>query len=84
MQIKKPCGSGSYYYNYKHTFSTVLMAVVNASCEFIMVDAGANGRVSDGGVSGNTKFGKRLKDKQLNNPEPNAMPGCLKLCHMYS
>ena len=43
--IRKPAGSGSYYYNYKKSFSIVLMALVNADCEFLMVDVGANGSV---------------------------------------
>lgn len=38
------------YYNYKGFFNIVLLAVVNAEKEFIMVDAGMNGRISDGGV----------------------------------
>ena len=76
VQITKPSGSGSYYYNYKHTFSVVLMAVVNANYEFIMVDVGANGRVSDGGVFANTKFCKQLKEKALHIPEPTSLPGC--------
>ena len=76
VEIKKPIGSGSYYYNYKHTFSIVLMAVVNANYEFLMVDVGANGRVSDGGVFGNTTFGKKLKEKSLRVPEPNIISGC--------
>jgi len=39
--IKKPQKSGSYYYNYKGTFSVVLFAVVNANYEFIYIHMGA-------------------------------------------
>ncbi|CAD7078115.1 unnamed protein product [Hermetia illucens] len=47
VQIKKPNCSWSYYFNYKKTFSIVLLALVSANYEFLMVEAGANGRVSD-------------------------------------
>lgn len=40
------------------------MAIVNANYEFIMVDVGANGRVSDGGVFSNTKFYELLVEKK--------------------
>lgn len=68
VNIRKPPNSGSFYFNYKNTFSIVLMAVVNA--DFMMVDVGMNGRISDGGVISYTKFGNTLKDKILNIPEP--------------
>ena len=76
VEITKPIGSGSYYYKYKHTFNVVLMTVVNANYEFIMVDVGANGRVSDGGVFANTKFCKHLKENTLHIPEPTSLLGC--------
>nr|CAI5843170.1 unnamed protein product [Callosobruchus analis] len=59
--IKKPSNSGSYYFNYKGTFSVVLFAIVNANYEFLYVHTGTNGRVSDGGIWNNTGICKRLK-----------------------
>lgn len=48
------------------------MAVVNANYEFIYVDIGCNGRVSDGGVIEYTSFYNKLQNKQLSLP-PNNM-----------
>ncbi|VEN55391.1 unnamed protein product [Callosobruchus maculatus] len=69
VEIKKPAHSGSFYFNYKKTFSIVLMAVVNANLEFLMVDVGQNGRVSDGGVFSNTTFAKLLSEGNLQIPQ---------------
>jgi hypothetical protein len=60
VEIRKPPGTGSYYFNNKHSFSIVLMAIVNANYEFIMVDVGASGRVSDEGVFSNTLLYEKL------------------------
>lgn len=76
VHIKKPSNSGSLYFNYKKTFSVVLMAVVNADCEFLMVDVGTNGRISDGGVFAKTKFFEELENGNLNLPAPSVIiPG---------
>ncbi|XP_071054141.1 uncharacterized protein [Onthophagus taurus] len=74
IHIFKPPGTGSYYFNYKHSFSIVLMGIVNANYEFLMVDVGANGRVSDAGVFSNTFFYKKLVEKNLGLPEPENLP----------
>lgn len=75
VQIAKPANSGSYYYNYKGTFSVVLMAIVNAKYEFIMVHTGTNGRISDGGVLQETTFYQKLVHKRLNLPNSTTVEG---------
>ena len=45
--ILKPGKSGSTYLNYKHTFSIVLMALVNSEYNFMYVSVGAQGPMSD-------------------------------------
>lgn len=46
------------------------MAVVNHQYEFILVDIGAQGRQSDGGVFSNSLIGKKLCNGTLNIPPP--------------
>lgn len=48
--IKPPAGAGSYYYNYKHTHSIVLMVIAGPDYECLYADVGRNGRMNDGGV----------------------------------
>ena len=48
--IQQPTDSGSFFFNYKHSFSIVLLALVDAEYKFLYVDIGCNGRVADGGV----------------------------------
>lgn len=67
--------SGSLYFNYKKTFSVVLMALVDAHYNFIAVDVGACGRNSDGGIFMHSKLGKGLDKKQLNVPQDTELPG---------
>lgn len=85
VRIQKPYNSGSYYFNYKQTHSIVLMAIVNAKYEFIMVDVGANGRISDGGVLKNTEFWSKFtsSDNCLNLPEQSELPSTNKKSHTF-
>lgn len=48
--ITCPPKSGSNYYNYKATFSIVLLAVVDDDYNFICIDVGAYGSLSDGNI----------------------------------
>ncbi|XP_044761191.1 uncharacterized protein LOC123318582 [Coccinella septempunctata] len=45
------------------------MALVNSNYEFIFVDVGKNGRLSDGGVIESTEFYHKLMNGQLNLPD---------------
>ncbi|XP_063771016.1 uncharacterized protein LOC134908815 [Pseudophryne corroboree] len=65
VRINPPPHSGSFYYNHKGFFSIVLVAIVNAEYEFLMIDVGKNGRMSDGGVIEQTHFYHKLKEKML-------------------
>lgn len=75
IAIEKPSGSGSEFFNYKHFFSVVLLAVVNANYEFIYVNTGTNGSVSDGGVIKTTAFYRKMMSGELNLPPPSDLPG---------
>jgi len=66
IRIFQPANTGAQYYNYRHFYSMVLMALVNADHEFIFIYVGKNGRISDGGIIEYTEFYKRLTSGLLN------------------
>lgn len=82
IAIKKPANSGSLYYNFKGFYSIVLLALVNAKKEFIMVDVGMNGRISDGGVFYYSTYEALLQQNCLNTPEPAPLPNTTE-CFQY-
>ncbi|KAI5725803.1 hypothetical protein M8J77_020358 [Diaphorina citri] len=74
--IQAPCNSGSLYFNYKHTFSIVLLALVDADYNFIAVDIGAYGRNSDKGIfMDDSELGKALENGNMNIPTHQELPG---------
>ncbi|KAJ8414992.1 hypothetical protein AAFF_G00025150 [Aldrovandia affinis] len=72
--IQAPSKSGSLFFNYKGTYSIVLLAVVDARYRFRVVDVGAYGRRSDGGTLASSKFGKALQNGRLDLPEDRLLP----------
>ena len=68
--IQAPARSGSTSFNYKKTFSIVLLAVCNARYEFSLVDIGSEGRQSDGGIFNNSTIGTAIDNNLPNFPQP--------------
>uniref|UniRef100_A0A3P9L215 DDE Tnp4 domain-containing protein n=1 Tax=Oryzias latipes TaxID=8090 RepID=A0A3P9L215_ORYLA len=77
--IQAPANSGSLYFNYKGTFSIVLLVLVDADYCFLVVDVGSYGSNSDGGIFANSVLGKALRDGTLNVPPPSELPGAPEL-----
>lgn len=75
IKIKCPPRSGSDYYNYKHYFSIVLFALVDADYNFLYANVGCQGRISDGGVFSNSALCRMLNDDALNLPDKHPLPG---------
>lgn len=75
VKIRAPPNSGSLFFNYKQTFSIVLLAVVDANYKFVAVDIGSYGKNSDGGIFSNSRLGERLEKNTLNIPPETMLPG---------
>lgn len=54
--IKAPANSGSEFFNYKGSFSIVLLAVDDQDYCFRYLDVGANGKCSDEGILRNSSL----------------------------
>lgn len=63
------------YFNYKHQHSIVLLAVVDGNYNFLYIDVGTNGRVSDGGVFRRSSLYSAITLNTLNLPEDRPLPG---------
>lgn len=74
--VRPPC-TGSLYYNYKHYYSIIMMAVSDAQYRFLYMDVGAEGKASDGGVWARTKLQKDMNDptNPVNIPPARALEG---------
>ena len=73
--VQAPANTGSMYFNYKKTFSIVLMATCDANYTFTIVDIGDIGRNSDGGVFSNSKMGNAFIKGKLGVPEQEVLHG---------
>lgn len=75
IQIVAPEHSGSMFFNYKGFFSIVVLAVADANYNFIYLDVGCQGRISDGGVFKYTTLHEKINNGTLGLPQPTSLPG---------
>lgn len=75
IEIVAPHNSGSHFFNYKKTFSVVLLALVDANYKFVAIDIGSYGKNSDGGILANSKLGRGLENRKLDIPEAKFLLG---------
>ena len=72
--IQAPPRSGSMYFNYKKTFSIVLMAVCDLKYWFTLVGIRDSGSQSDGSVFANSFLGHAIENDILNIPKLAPLP----------
>jgi len=74
ISIRKPHNSGSYYYNYKHFFSIIMLALVDADYKFLWVDIGANGACSNSEVFNMSELKVQVDNGTIGFPEADPLP----------
>ncbi|KAH8009133.1 hypothetical protein HPB51_010923 [Rhipicephalus microplus] len=75
VAIVCPPKSGSEFFNYKGTFSIVLMAVVDSDCKYVLADVGAESHQSDGGIFKESSFGRDVSKGRLDIPAVGTLLG---------
>lgn len=75
VTLQAPFKSGAEFFNYKSTFSIVLFALIDSNYNFLYVNAGCQGRISDGGVFKNCELNKKMENNLLEFPMPTPLPG---------
>ncbi|XP_067203329.1 uncharacterized protein [Linepithema humile] len=75
INVIAPKNTGTEFFNYKKSFSIVLMAICDAYYRFIFVDIGAAGSNHDSIIFKECTFGKALQNRTLQIPEPCDLPG---------
>lgn len=74
--IDCPKKSGSTYFNYKGTFSILLLAYCDAKYQFTLVDIGQYGSQNDSGTYNDSSISAALENNTLNMPRAENLQGC--------
>lgn len=70
VALRMPKKSGSIFFNFKHFYSIVLLALVDANYKFLWVDVGTNGACSDAQIWNACQLKEHAEDNKLNLPKP--------------
>ena len=73
-RIQKPKNGGSFYYNYKHTHSIILMAIAGPEYKCLYADVGSNGRFNDSGIWNKTSLLQGIQDGSVKLPNDEKLP----------
>uniref|UniRef100_A0A1E1XIP8 DDE Tnp4 domain-containing protein n=1 Tax=Amblyomma aureolatum TaxID=187763 RepID=A0A1E1XIP8_9ACAR len=74
VTIATPCQSGDGYLNQKNTSSVVLLAAVDSSCKYILVDVCTESRQPGSNIFEDSEFGKALCSSALGIPSTASLP----------
>ena len=74
IACKCPFKSGSQYYNYKHFYSIVLFALVDADYKFIWADLGGTGSASDAQIYNGSELKELAESGSLGLPFSDPLP----------
>lgn len=69
VRIQQPSDTGSLFFNYKHFFSIVLLAVCDAKYSFLFVDVGSYGKSNDSSIFQDSLFYRKLTENTLDIPD---------------
>lgn len=75
VRIICPPHSGTMFFNYKKFYSIVLLGICDAKYRFLVIDVGGFGKQSDGATFTSSEFYHMLKNKQINIPDNDCLPG---------
>ena len=74
VTIRKPSNAGSYYYNYKHMDSIILLAIAGPEYECLYDDVESKDQVNDSGVLNKTSLLQAIQNGSVKLPKDDALP----------
>ncbi|KAJ6639530.1 Protein ANTAGONIST OF LIKE HETEROCHROMATIN PROTEIN 1 [Pseudolycoriella hygida] len=72
--VSPPPNSGTKFFNYQKTYSTILLALVDAHYRFTFVDIGSEGSVGDASIWNKSKLKANINSGGIGFPDPCVLP----------